>query len=149
MAKYLSCQHNGSLSVDGLAGDPGLSGAEFAQSYPISLSQLVRLFKAQVGLSIVEYRNRLRLDRFWKSVIEGECNLMKASKDAGFGSYALFHRVFGKAYGDTPSVALRRRPEGKPDRKGSLAIPSEHWAPGTNLQGSGRRLPRRALDRAR
>jgi AraC-like DNA-binding protein len=114
-----------SAIIGALAGDPGLSGAEFAQSYPISLSQLVRLFKAQVGLSIVEYRNRLRLDRFWKSVIEGECNLMKASKDAGFGSYAQFHRVFRKVYGDTPRVALRRRPsEGKPDRINSTLIAS-------------------------
>jgi AraC-like DNA-binding protein len=104
--------------IDALAGNPALSGAEFAQSYPISLSQLVRLFKSQVGVSIVEYRNQLRLDRFWKYTIEGQTNLMKASQDAGFGSYAQFHRVFRKRYGDTPRVALQRRPsEAKPDRK--------------------------------
>lgn len=96
--------------VEALSVDPALSGAQFARRYSISLSQLVRLFKSQLGVSMVEYRNRIRLDRFWQSVIGGQSNLMQASKDAGFGSYAQFHRVFRKRYKDTPRTALRRPP---------------------------------------
>ncbi len=50
--------------------DPSLGGKEIARRLGISLSRLARLFKAEMGMSLVEYRNRLRLDRFgalWKT----------------------------------------------------------------------------------
>ena len=92
-----------------LAKDPSLSGKHLAMKLGISLSRLARVFKADTGLSLVEYRNRLRLERFQVLVDAGGENLLEAALAAGFGSYAQFHRVFRALRGATPREYLRRR----------------------------------------
>jgi AraC-like DNA-binding protein len=92
-----------------LGRDPGLGGKQIAAELGISLSRLVRAFKAEVGLSLVDYRNRLRIERFRVLVDAGERNLHEVAKVAGFGSYAQFHRVFRAVYGTAPSHYLRAR----------------------------------------
>jgi transcriptional regulator GlxA family with amidase domain len=64
----------------------------------------------EMGASLVEYRNRLRLRGFFDQVEGGETNLIRAALAAGFGSYAQFHRVYRQLVGGTPrDVTLRRR----------------------------------------
>jgi AraC-like DNA-binding protein len=94
-------------AVSMLAGDPSLAGKEMAAKLDISVSRLVRLFKAELGISLVEYRNRLRIDRFQILVDAGEHNLVKVARASGFGSYAQFHRVFRAMHGTAPSDYLR------------------------------------------
>jgi AraC-like DNA-binding protein len=91
-----------------LAKDPGMGGKEMAGRVNISLSRLARVFKAEMGMSLVEYRNRLRLDRFSVLVDRGGTNLLEAALAAGFGSYAQFHRVFRALRHTTPREYLRR-----------------------------------------
>ncbi len=97
-----------SAAVSMLAKDPTMGGKEIAARLDISLSRLVRVFKAQMGMSLVEYRNRLRLDRFSALLDRGRTNLLGAALDAGFGSYAQFHRVFRALHHATPREYLRR-----------------------------------------
>jgi AraC-like DNA-binding protein len=86
---------------------PGRGGKEIAAALGISVSRLARVFKEHAGMSLVEYRNRLRLDRF-AALLDGGCeNLLKAALDAGFGSYAQFHRVFRARLNVTPRQYLR------------------------------------------
>jgi AraC-like DNA-binding protein len=92
-----------------LVKDPSLTGKHLAMKLGISLSRLARVFKADTGLSLVEYRNRLRLERFQVLVDAGGENLLEAALAAGFGSYAQFHRVFRALRGTTPRDYLRRR----------------------------------------
>jgi AraC-like DNA-binding protein len=92
-----------------LAKDPSLTGKHLALKLGISLSRLARVFKSDTGLSLVEYRNRLRLERFQVLVDGGGENLLEAALAAGFGSYAQFHRVFRALRGATPREYLRRR----------------------------------------
>lgn len=66
-----------------------------------------RLFHAQVGVGVVAYRNRLRVDRVLAKLQERDMPLLEAALACGFGSYAQFHRVFTGTYGITPSVWLR------------------------------------------
>jgi transcriptional regulator GlxA family with amidase domain len=80
-----------------------------ASRLDISVSRLARVFKAEMGMSLVEYRNRLRLERFQVLLDSGGDNLLAAALAAGFGSYAQFHRVFRAIRGTTPSVYLRER----------------------------------------
>ena len=68
-----------------------------------------RVFKAEMGMSLVEYRNRLRLDRFDVLLDTRRQTLLEAARAAGFGSYAQFHRVFRELRGVTPREYLRRR----------------------------------------
>ncbi len=80
------------VALDDLAAHAGLS-----------LSRLSRLFHAQVGMPMVQFRNECRLDRFAAIRRSGNGrNLARAALDAGFGSYAQFYRVYVAAYGKGP-----------------------------------------------
>jgi AraC-like DNA-binding protein len=98
-----------SATVGMLAKDPGMGGKEIASALDISLSRLARVFKAEMGMSLVEYRNRLRLDRFSVLLDRGRTNLLEAALAAGFGSYAQFHRVFRARFGRGPREYLNDR----------------------------------------
>jgi AraC-like DNA-binding protein len=93
-----------------LAKDPAMGGKQIAARLNLSLSRLASVFKAEMGMSMVEYRNRLRLDRFAVLLDKGRTNLLEAARAAGFGSYAQFHRVFRALRHMTPSEYLHRRP---------------------------------------
>jgi AraC-like DNA-binding protein len=96
-----------STTLEMLDKAPGMGGKEIAAALRISVSRLARVFKAQVGMSLVEYRNRLRLDRF-AALLEGGCsNLLEAALNAGFGSYAQFYRVFRARLHAAPKQYLR------------------------------------------
>lgn len=72
-----------------------------------SSAYLSRTFHRQVGVPLSEYRNSLRLTRFWEEYHQREDkNLLEAAYSAGFGSYAQFYRVFAKAYGRGPRECL-------------------------------------------
>lgn len=90
-----------------LARDPSLGGKEIASDLGLSLSRLARVFKAEMGMSLVEYRNRLRLERFDVLLDAGGDNLLEAALASGFGSYSQFHRVFRALRGMTPKEYLR------------------------------------------
>ena len=95
--------------VHALHQDPSLSGRELAKRFAVSASKLTHAFKEEMGVSLVEYKNRLRLERFLTLVSPGGGNLMQAALDAGFGSYAQFHRVFRELLGATPREYITGR----------------------------------------
>lgn len=57
--------------------------------------RLSELFHRYVGLTLPEYRNSIRLQRFFVAFEkEPSTNLSYLALESGFGSYAQFHRVF-------------------------------------------------------
>ncbi len=88
--------------VHALHKDPSLSARELAKKFGVSASKLGHVFKEEMGVALVDYKNRLRLERFLTLVQPGGGNLMQAALDAGFGSYAQFHRVFRELLGTSP-----------------------------------------------
>ncbi|HEX2732548.1 MAG TPA: AraC family transcriptional regulator [Polyangiaceae bacterium] len=81
---------------------------ELAQVCGASASWLSRLFRQQVGISLVGYRNQSRIERFFELYGQGQRrNLTQAAHEAGFGSYAQFHRVFKEALGYSPAELKR------------------------------------------
>lgn len=80
---------------------------ELAALVETTPSHLARLFKKEMGVSLVEYRNRLRLERFFALVDEEGKNLLGSALEAGFGSYAQFHRVFRDLLGQSPRDYLK------------------------------------------
>jgi AraC-like DNA-binding protein len=96
-----------SSAVEMLNKDPGMGGREIAAALNISESRLGRMFKAVQGVSLVDYRNRLRLERFVALLDRGGTNLLDAALEAGFGSYSHFHRVFRARLHATPREYLR------------------------------------------
>ncbi|WOO39598.1 AraC family transcriptional regulator [Rubellicoccus peritrichatus] len=70
----------------------------------LSESHLSRLFHAQIGMSLTDYRNQQRLQRFTELFQFGKTkSMLEAALEAGFGSYAQFHRVFTQQMGASPS----------------------------------------------
>ena len=96
-----------SSTVEMLNRDPGMGGKELAAALSISLSRLARVFKTVKGMSLVDFRNGLRLDRFVALHDRGGSNLLTAALEAGFGSYSQFHRVFRARLQATPREYLR------------------------------------------
>ena len=91
------------LRVDPAAGDL----ATLARAASLSPSHLSRIFKEQTGVSIGRFRNQQRLQRFLELYGRGRrTTALAAALDAGFGSYAQFHRVFRDHTARSPS-ALR------------------------------------------
>lgn len=90
-----------------LSQDPSLGGKQLAAHLNISLSRLARVFKQEMGMSLVHYRNRLRLERFDVLINSGTENLLEAALASGFGSYAQFHRVFVAERGAPPTRYLK------------------------------------------
>lgn len=89
--------------------DPTLSARDLGKRFGVSASKLTQVFRDEMGVSLVEYKNRLRIERFFTIVAPGGGNLMQAALDAGFGSYAQFHRVFRELLGATPKEYLTGR----------------------------------------
>lgn len=75
--------------------------AKLAKSSP---SHLSRIFRQQIGLTITQYRQKLRLRRFVEIYGQGRRkNIIEAALEAGFGSYPQFHRVFKTHFGLNPA----------------------------------------------
>jgi len=91
-----------------IAENPGIGGKEVAARLAVNPNRLTRAFRDEMGMSVVEYRNRLRLDLFSQLLQTGRRNLLDAALASGFGSYAQFHRVFRAMRGASPSAYLAR-----------------------------------------
>jgi AraC-like DNA-binding protein len=88
------------LRADSDAGDL----TALARAAGLSPSHLSRSFKEQTGVSITRFRNQQRLQRFLLIYGRGRrTTALAAALEAGFGSYAQFHRVFREQTGRTPS----------------------------------------------
>ena len=101
---------------------------QLAAASGLGPSRLGRVFKAQLGVSLREYRSQLRLERFLEIHGKGaRRSVTQSLQDAGFGSHAQFYRDFRAAFGTSPKQYLRG--EATPGE----TIPPSHemrgWAP--------------------
>lgn len=86
-----------------------LSLAELASHAGLSAHRLSRLFRQQTGVALVDFRNRQRVERFLEIYGTGQRRTMlDAALEAGFGSYAQFHRVFKRVTGRSPGEHRRK-----------------------------------------
>ncbi len=93
------------LKKDPLTGDL----KSLASQAGLSPGRLSRLFKQQIGVSMVQFRNRLRIERFLQIYQKGRRrNMMQTALDAGFGSYPQFHREFVRIMGRSPAEFRRQ-----------------------------------------
>jgi AraC-like DNA-binding protein len=91
-----------------LSQDPAMSRETLSQRVGISPAALSRQFTEQLGVNLVNYRQRLRLEHFIELACEGRFTLLDACFRAGFGSYAQCHRVFQDTMGCSPRDYLTR-----------------------------------------
>lgn len=84
-------------------GDLESSVAELADQSGLCTSRLIPLFQEQTGMTITEFRNRQKLERFLDLYHHnGRFNMLGTALEAGFGSYAQFYRVFKKTMRQSP-----------------------------------------------
>lgn len=87
--------------LSSLLEDPNLlrdERARLVRAYP---SELSRHFRRDMGMTLTEYRTRLRLLRVIERVDAGS-NMLAGALDAGFGSYSQCHRAFTRVFGCSP-----------------------------------------------
>lgn len=89
-----------------IAETPTMRCSTMASAFGRSAGHLARQFKREVGVSLVEYRQRLLIERFVSAYRGGQVRLVDAALEAGFGSYAQFHRVYTKCMGTTPRESV-------------------------------------------
>lgn len=106
-----------------LHAQPTASNQEVADECRVSTSHLNAVFRKVLGLSLREYRNRLRVERFFTEVAPEGGNLLPAALKAGFGSYAQFHRVFREMLGSTPREHLSARVRSVPGASSAASAP--------------------------
>ena len=83
-----------------------LSLKELAAGAGVSAPYLSHLLIEHTGRGFVEWRNRIRLDRFMSAWRPG-ASILAMALEAGFGSYAQFHRTFTLLVGRTPGEWAR------------------------------------------
>lgn len=97
-ARILLCEPEGAASLAVLSRRCGLEAG-----------RLSRLFKQQMGLSMVQFRSHFRVQHFIRQFGNGErTTMLDAALASSFGSYAQFHRAFHQVTGYAPSEHLRR-----------------------------------------
>ena len=89
--------------------EAGLRGIdELAHYAGLSPSRLSRVFRREMGVSIVAYWNRQRFERFLRLYGDGSrLSVTQAALNAGFGSYPQFYRVFREHVGCGPAEYRR------------------------------------------
>jgi AraC-like DNA-binding protein len=91
--------------------DAGQDLDTIAKACGVSKSYLSRMFHRQIGVALNEYRNSLRLARFFEEYRQPQKKTIAAAVyAAGFGSYAQFYKVFSQAYGRGPRECLASPP---------------------------------------
>jgi AraC-like DNA-binding protein len=101
-------QHLVEKVLEQLTQRPDATGQQLADAVGVSPGHLARTFRRATGMSLVEYRNRLRMHRFFELVdpARASTTLHGAALASGFGCYSQFQRVFRDLLGTSPSVAL-------------------------------------------
>ena len=73
-----------------------------AKHVHISKEYLARCFRQEMGITLVTYLNRYRVDQAKALLERGELNLTEIALETGFSSSAYFSRVFRQEVGITP-----------------------------------------------
>ncbi len=96
-------------AAEALQRDPTLSAVALGRIAGLSSGRLGQVFAAEMGESLVAFRTRQKLQRVEDLVAGQGIDLLNASLEAGFGSYAQFFRAYRGRYGVGPREGLLRK----------------------------------------
>lgn len=84
--------------------DDELSPAAIAKAASFSLHHFHRIFRAQLGESVMQRVRRLRLERAARDLRDSEARLLEVAVRAGYESHEAFTRAFIERFEVAPSV---------------------------------------------
>jgi AraC family transcriptional regulator len=99
-----------------------LALCNIAKAVHCSPFHLARVFRREVGLSIHQYRNRLRLRSALESIDAGATDFTALALDLGFSSHSHFTDVFHRAFGLPPSACRKLSPRGLREMSRNLKV---------------------------
>lgn len=88
--------------------NPPLAVPALARQVGLSPSRLSRLFAAQTGRSLSDFRAAQCLQRALRLCDDKGLSLSEIAVRAGFGSYSQFHRIFRATTGQSPAQYRRQ-----------------------------------------
>jgi AraC-like DNA-binding protein len=80
-----------------------LSVSEIADRLNISIHYLCHVFKAETGITPIDYRNSVKLTRAKKLLVSTDNKISDIALECGFGSASYFSKLFAKSEGITPA----------------------------------------------
>ena len=80
---------------------------EFSDLVSLSPFYLTKIFKKETGYSIMEYFNRIKMDKAKELLAEGSWKVKEVAKEIGFSDEFYFSRLFKKIEGMSPSEYYR------------------------------------------
>lgn len=80
---------------------------DVADTVNLSISRAVHVFKEHTGKTMIEYAQSIRLSAALNQMKYTNMTLDHIAENCGFGNYPYFHRVFKKAYGQSPGKFRR------------------------------------------
>ena len=84
-----------------------LSIPELAAACNISVSSFRALFTECYGMSPIQYRNRLRIDKAVAILSEGGCTVAEAAYACGFENIGYFCRYYKRVVGEAPGATKK------------------------------------------
>jgi transcriptional regulator GlxA family with amidase domain len=82
--------------------------SSIARRLRLSMSQLERAFKLELGQSPAEYYRRIRMQRAHDLLAHSEMSIREVGLACGYASFSSFVRAYRTVHGMTPGQARRR-----------------------------------------
>jgi AraC-like DNA-binding protein len=90
----------------------------FAKACNISVSSFRQLFAEYYGISPIQFRNNLRIERAVSLLQDAEMNVKEVAEECGFSNSAYFCRYYKKMVGETPSETRNGKQIGISENQG-------------------------------
>jgi len=82
--------------------------AELAAIVNMAGGSLCRFFRSQMGITIFEYLNRIKVDFACKLLMDPELSILEVCLDSGFNNLSHFNKQFKRITGTTPKDYRKR-----------------------------------------
>lgn len=76
---------------------------QLAKITPYTYSHMAHLFKKHMGMTIIEYRNNIKIDHAKHLLLYSDETMLNISETLGFSSVSHFNHIFKRKEGITPS----------------------------------------------
>ena len=84
--------------------NPALCASSIAERFRISTSYLSRIFKADMGMGLVDYIHHIRIEAAKTALRNTNATMDEIASAVGFSNRGVFMRVFKKLEGATPGA---------------------------------------------